>query len=62
MIPARTNLELLEHIDSQSSGKPDAMSKTKETIGLRLDATERLIERPQDSEKQKKQYSGKKKA
>jgi hypothetical protein len=30
--------------------------------GLRIDGTERPIERPQDNQKQKKQYSGKKKS
>jgi Helix-turn-helix of DDE superfamily endonuclease len=53
MTPARTNLELLERLDAQD----DVARK-----GLRIDGTERPIERPQDNQKQKKQYSGKKKS
>jgi hypothetical protein len=53
MLPARTNLELVELLDGRAVGTPHV---------LRLDGTERPIERPQDSQKQKSQYSGKKKA
>lgn len=53
MLPARTNLELMERLESMS---------TAERTGLRLDGTERPIERPVDRRKQKEQYSGKKKA
>lgn len=53
MLPARTNLELLERLESMS---------TAERKGLRLDGTERPIERPSDTKKQREQYSGKKKS
>jgi hypothetical protein len=52
MLPARTSLDLLERLESMSPAKRK---------GLRLDGTERPIERPSDEEKQRKQYSGKKK-
>jgi Helix-turn-helix of DDE superfamily endonuclease len=53
MLPARTSLDLLERLESMSPA---------ERKGLRLDGTERPIERPSDEEKQRKQYSGKKKS
>jgi hypothetical protein len=52
MIPARTNIELLERLESMTPA---------ERKGLRLDGTERPIERPCDDKKQREQYSGKKK-
>lgn len=51
-LPSRTNLELMERLDAMT---------VKERQSLRLDRTERPIERPQDSALQKKRYSGKKK-
>ena len=51
-LPSRTNLELMERLEAMTA---------KERQSLRLDGTERPIERPQDSALQKQQYSGKKK-
>lgn len=51
-LPSRTNLELMELLEAMTA---------QERQSLRLDGTERPIERPQDTALRKKQYSGKKK-
>ncbi len=51
-LPSRTNLELMERLESMTADERQV---------LRLDGTERPIERPGDKAQQKKQYSGKKK-
>lgn len=51
-LPSRTNLELMERLEAMTAN---------ERQSLRLDGTERPIERPADKARQKKQYSGKKK-
>jgi hypothetical protein len=52
MLPARTNLELLDRIDAM---RPEQRKR------LRLDGTKRPIERPSDAAQQRERYSGKKK-